>query len=54
MAGVSHNLEAPTLMSPFGDIKSGKGEEEVRNVASDLVIAVLVVIILVLLALRFF
>jgi len=41
-------------MSPFGDIKSGKGEEEVRNVATDLVIAVLVVIILVLLALRFF
>jgi hypothetical protein len=30
------------------------GREEVRNVASDLVIAVLVVIILVLLALRFF
>jgi multidrug efflux pump subunit AcrB len=41
-------------MSPFGDIKSGKGEEEVRNVASDLVIAILVVIMVVLLALRFF
>jgi hypothetical protein len=53
VAGAFYNPEAPAFMSPEGDIEKWKGEE-VRHVASDLVIAVLMVIILVLLALRFF
>jgi hypothetical protein len=53
VAGAFYNPEAPAFMSPFESIEKWEGGEEVRNVAPDLVIAVLVVIILVLLALRF-